>query len=302
MTLSLRPARAVPGPSSPPAPATIGSWALGERVGGGELCEVFAARPRDAAADLPAGYALKRLRDRWASEPRAVDFLRREALVGRAVRHPNLVPVLAAQVKSPPYFVVMPLLAGRSLAAALASGWRPLLPEALWIVRQVAEALAAMTAAGWMHADVKPANVFLAPAGHATLIDLGFCQRLDEMVSLADRPVLGTASYLAPEMLSSSHPADVRSDLYSLGVTLFELLAGRLPFDADDVASLAAAHRQHLPDPLRRAAPQVPTRAARLVAQLLAKDPLRRPQTPRELVERLAALEIDTFADWAEAC
>jgi serine/threonine protein kinase len=109
----------------------------------------------------------------------------------------------------------------------------------------VAEALDALHAAGWMHADVKPSNVFVSSSGHVTLIDLGFARSADERGSIADRPLLGTLNYMAPEVLYSSRGGDIRSDVYSLGVTLFEMLTGRLPFDSQDVAELASQQRAH---------------------------------------------------------
>jgi serine/threonine-protein kinase len=278
------------------APKTVGSWELGRLIGEGALASVYEARP-SGAADAPAAYALKMLRDSWADHPQAVEMLRREAFLGSKVSHAHLVPVLAANFREPPYFVVMPRLEGQTLAAHLAAGERFSLPVVLWIARQVAEALDALHAAGWMHADVKPGNIFVSPEGHATLIDLGFAHPVCEAHGLGDRPVLGTLRYIAPEMVTSTLSADIRSDIYSLGVTLFESLAGRLPFDAEEPHDLALEHRQGIPAQLRVLVPQLPTRAARLVRQMLAKDPLRRPQTPRELVNRLTALEIETFAD-----
>ena len=138
---------------------------------------------------------------------------------------------------------------------------------------------------------------FLSPLGHATLFDLGFAQRPRAAIPAGSRPIAGTLAYMAPETVVSALATDIRSDIYSLGVTLFELLTGRLPFDATDPAQLVAQHRQELPADLRVLAPHLPTRVARLVRQMLAKEPLRRPQTPRELIDRLAALEIETFAD-----
>jgi serine/threonine-protein kinase len=108
--------------------------------------------------------------------------------------------------------------------------------------------------------------------------------------------VLGTLNYMAPEVLYSSRGGDIRSDVYSLGVTLFEMLTGHLPFDSEDVAELASQHRQDLPSDVRSLAPHVPTRAARLVHQMLAKEPLRRP-LPRDVVQRLVQIEIETFAE-----
>ncbi len=97
----------------------------------------------------------------------------------------------------------MPYLEGWSLDDCVAAEQRPALPVALWIARQVAEALEALDAAGWMHADVKPSNIRVSPAGHATLIDLGSARLRGESRSLADQPVVGTLAYMAPEMGST---------------------------------------------------------------------------------------------------
>lgn len=282
---------------STPAPAhqRVGSWELLGLIDEGRLAAVYRARPI-GGGNLPGSHALKLLRPEWQEDPQALATLAREAHVGRKVAHPHLLPILAAQLEVIPNYLVMPLLPGQSLARHLRSAEQLQLPVAFWIARQVAEALEAMQRAGWMHSDVKPQNIVVSPGGHATLIDLGFARRADETRSLADRPVVGTVRYLAPEVLYSALGGDILSDVYSLGVTLFEMLTGRLPFDADDVAELAAQHRQELPSDLRSLVPHVPKRAARLVHQMLAKEPLRRPQ-PGELVARLAALEIETFGD-----
>ena len=102
--------------------------------------------------------------------------------------------------------------------------------KALWIVRQTAEALDALHAAGWMHGDVTSGNIRVSPAGHVTLIDLSFARRREEIGSAADRPIMGTCSYVAPECLTSALRPDIRSDIYSLGVVLFEILSGSLPY------------------------------------------------------------------------
>ncbi len=216
--------------------------------------------------------------------------------VARCVAHPHVVPVLAAELETPPYYLAMPFLVGHSLADYLKAGGSLDLPVLFWIARQVAEALEALQHGGWMHGDVKPNNLVVSPTGHTTLIDLGFAAPAAHSGSIADRPLVGTLCYMAPELLYSSFGGDSQADVYSLGVVLFEMLTGRLPFDAQDVAELALKHRQQLPGDVRSLVPQVPLRAARLVQQMLAKDPLRRP-TPGELVERLIALEIETFGE-----
>jgi serine/threonine-protein kinase len=278
------------------APARLGSWDLLHLVGQGQLARVFAARPAGSRDDQPPCYAVKVLHDKWQEDPRGLAILAREVLLSRKVASPHLVPILAAQLNQPPYFLAMPLLSGYTLAKRLSMSPPLDVPAAAWIARQMAEGLDALHQAGWMHSDVKPSNVFVSHSGHVTLIDLGFARAADERVNIADRPLVGTVSYMAPEVLYSSTGGDIHSDVYSLGVVLFEMFTGRLPFDASDVAELAALHRQQVPGDVRSMAPHVPTRAARLVQQLLAKEPLRRPP-PHDVVRRLAMLEIETFAE-----
>jgi len=289
-----------PGEGVPPElPCRVHGWQLLQLAAEGPLARVYRAAAAGGAADRPAAYALKMLRPRWQEDPRAVAMMRREALVGREVSHPHVVSVLAAGVTQPPYFVVTPWLAGATLARRRPPLARLDPPLVLWIARQVAEALEGLQAAGWTHGDVKPSNILISPEGHVTLLDLGFARRPDETGSVIERCVTGTCNYIAPEMITSALGADVRSDIYSLGVVLFELFSGRLPFVGDNLAELVIQHRQARPPDLRRLAPHLPTGVIRLVREMLAKDPLRRPQTPRELIDRLAALEIATFAERA---
>jgi serine/threonine protein kinase len=274
--------------------ARLGPWELVRLAGEGAMTQVFRVRPAVEGCSRPANYALKLLAEGWSHQPAAIQFMRREVEVSRAVAHPHLVPILDAHVARAPYYVVMPWLEGSTLAQSIRRG-RLSLASALWYARQVAEALRALHAEGWMHADVKPANIFISPAGHATLIDLGFARRREEMGSIVERSVVGTVHYVAPEMVVSAIRPDIRSDIYSLGITMFELLAGRCPFEGQDLADLAAKHRQTQPPDLRRLVPQLPENVAELVRQMIAKEPLRRPQTPAELVDRLVELEIEYF-------
>jgi serine/threonine-protein kinase len=268
----------------------------------GSLARVYRARPAETPSDRPATYAVKILRREWQDDAHAIWLLQREALVGQSISHPHLVPVLAAAVLEPPRLLVMPWLEGASLQVRLAAGEEFDVPTALWIARQTAEALDALHAAGWMHGDVSPGNIHVSSAGHVTLLDLSFARRKDEAGSAVDRPIMGTASYLAPEYFTSSLRADIRSDIYSLGAVLFEVLSGQLPFAGKNLAELATQHRQAAPPALATLAPHVPGEVAALVRRMLAKQPLRRPQSPRELIDRLATLEIATFSERPMGC
>lgn len=278
----------------------VRQWDLVEFVGLGSLAHVYRARPAGAPADRPATYAVKMLRPCWESDERAIGLLHREALVGQTVASPHLVPILAACVRQSPRLLVMPWLDGASLATRIADGQQFGVPESLWLVRQAAEALDALHQAGWMHGDVTPGNIHVSTTGHATLLDFNFARRSHELGSAVDRPIMGTCSYLAPEYITSTLQPDIRSDIYSLGVVLFEMLSGRRPFAGESLSQVATQHRQAAVPNLARFASHVPREVVYLVRQMMAKEPLRRPQTPRELIDRLVALEIATFSERAD--
>jgi eukaryotic-like serine/threonine-protein kinase len=283
-------------------PCRAGQWELASFGGCGSLANVFRARLADAAEGAKASYALKMLRPELASNPRAVQLLAREAEVGSSVAHPHLIPIFSASLRRAPYYVVMPWLEGatlkRRLVDSLKTSGRTLdLPRALWIVRQTAEALAALDQTGWMHGDVKPGNLMVSPGGHVTLMDLNFARRGEESGAAVDRCILGTFYYIAPELLTSAMRADIRSDIYSLGVVFYEMLSGRRPFEADDMADLASQHLQATPPELKELVPHLPGSVAQLVRRMIAKDPSRRPQSPAELITELLRLEIETFSE-----
>jgi serine/threonine-protein kinase len=128
-------------------------------------------------------------------------------------------------------------------------------------------------------------------------LDLGFAREFEETGSALDRPVQGTINYLAPEMLTSTTRIDERSDLFSLGATLYEMLAGRPPYRAATLEELAENRQRGDAPDVRAIAPQVPRVVAELVRELLARDPLRRPRRADEVVRRLVSLEIGTLAE-----
>jgi serine/threonine-protein kinase len=265
-------------------------------VAAGAYTDVYRARPADRCGPVPAAYAVKVLREPWCERPEIVALLRREVRVAREVCHPHLISVLASGTTESPFYFVSPWLSGQTLRRILESD-RPIdLPVALWIVRQAAEALDALEAAGWMHGDVKPSNLIVSPEGHVTLLDLGFARSLGEGGSAVDGPMMGTYQYIAPELITSKLAADTRSDIYSLGVVLFQILAGRLPFQGETLAELAEQHRNWEPPDLRRLVPTLSGGLTRLVREMLAKNPWRRPRHVREVIDRLITLEIASFA------
>lgn len=284
----------------------LGSWRLVRLINESNFTRVYLARPNDAgpeesdeipSAPPAAAYVLKMLRREWWRDPQAIEMQRREAWVGSRVSHPHLLPVLSASVQEPPFYLVAPKLQAVPLAQLIAERAPLAVPFATWIARQVADGLDALFATtGMIHADLKPANILISPSGHATLIDFGFAQSTTEASRWPTRPLTGTLAYIAPEMVTSALAAGPRSDIYSLGVTLYEMLAGRRPWDSDDPGELATLHREAKPPQLHSLRPDVPEAVAELVQEMLAKDPLRRPASAKDLAGRLVRLEIESFS------
>ena len=275
----------------------LGPWQLVRLLSEGNMSRVYQARPADGLTNQPAAYAVKVLRNEWWRDPQAIEMQRREAWIGSRISHPNLLPVLSASVRQPPFYIVTPKLDGESLTALITRRGPLEVPLALWIARQVAEALDALyEAVDMIHTDVKPDNIFVSPTGHATLLDFGLAQTSEEATDWATRPLAGTLTYIAPEMVTSALAADARSDIYSLGVVLYEMLGGRCPWDSDDPGELATLHREAKPTDLAELRPDAPEPVTELVHAMLAKDPLRRPESAAEVAARLTRLEINCFA------
>ncbi|MCU0878831.1 MAG: serine/threonine protein kinase [Pirellulaceae bacterium] len=274
---------------------TIGRWHLTRLVGQGRFTHVYRACPLDTHEALDGDFAVKVVHPQWAADTLARTLLEREARVSREVRHPRLVTVLADHSDADPPYLVAPYLEGASLRQVIACGPRSL-AQSLSITRQLAEALAALHDAGWLHGDVKPENVRLAPSGHATLIDLGLARVLGSTECLTEHAIAGSLRYAAPETFSPADRLTAASDIYSLGITLLDLFTGGLASNLS-AAEISHMHRREAPPDLREFVPSATDELAALVRRMLAKDPLRRPDAA-QLVRELATAEIEAFAAW----
>jgi serine/threonine protein kinase len=252
------------------------------------MTAVYEARDQESGAAC----AIKVLRDDWDDQLTGRKLLQREARAGLAVRHAHLVRITHAHVLHSPYFLVMDLLPGESLRRRLQRNFSLPVADAIWVARQAAEALAALHQAGFLHGDIKPDNVRLIDNGTAMLTDLGFAHRPGENAAfLRAGYVLGTANYLAPELCQEVPAEDFSSDLFSLGVTLFEILTGKLPYPP---GSLRQTFRRHRCDPPAKLADSLPGPLVQLVERLLAHRPEDRPRAS-SVVQQLVNLEIATL-------
>lgn len=272
----------------------VGNWQFVSLLGQGRWCRVYRARPRDAAADAPADYAIKLAAPVGDDQlDTARRLLMREALLAQSVSHEHVISVLSSRLNQAPYYLVMPYLEGSTLEQLLKRHGIIATPLALWIARQTAEAVAALHRHGWLHGDIKPCNLFIADEGHVILLDLGLARSFGEGQT-TPWPLAGTLAYLAPEAYTSVVDLQPASDVYALGVTLYRMLTGRLPFEVRQAAELAEAHLHDIPPDPRQFHPRLAGSVVRLVLAMLAKQPYRRPST-EALVRELNRLEILTF-------
>jgi serine/threonine protein kinase len=190
----------------------------------------------------------------------------------------------------------MDLLEGHSLRRRLRRDYRIDVADSLWIMRQSAEALAAMHRAGFLHGDVKPDNIHLVNDGTAVLIDLGFAHRPGENARLREQGyILGTVNYLAPELCAPGASENWASDLFSFGVTFFELVSGKLPYPPGSVTESLRRHACDPPTNIRQFALALPMPLVALIEKLLDRRPGHRPRAAA-VVQQLIGLEISTLA------
>jgi eukaryotic-like serine/threonine-protein kinase len=273
--------------------------AVGRRVLGGRyrLRSLLAAGGMGAVwvaddAVLGRQVAVKLLSEALAGDGLAAERLRREARAAAGLEHPGIARVLDLGEDGGRPYLVMELLHGQSLAQRLARAGPVPPAEAARVVAAAAEALQVAHRAGIVHRDVKPGNVFLTGDGEVKLLDFGIASAANQ-AALTGGDLIGTAAYLAPERMLG-HDATPASDVYALGVLLYELLAGRPPFTADSGTALAMAHLHARPAPLRDAAPGVPPALAAACEQALAKDPAARPPSAAAFARLLRSTPAST--------
>lgn len=270
----------------------VGKWQLGQLAGCGTFTDVYLAKPLGCRPDWPADYAIKLLRPKYSTNPLAIESMRREAEAASDVSHRHLVAILEAHLTTEQKYLVMPKLEGVSLGQIIERAGYISVRQALWIARQACEALASLHHKRWLHGDVKPDNIMFSSEGHVTLIDLGFSLRFAEAMLTETRAAKGTFNFMSPETMTSAYCSDQRSDIYSLGISLYNMLTGRLPFEGKSPSELIEAHRgKPLPDP-RDFNRSIPDGVVRLLSRMTAKQPVRRPQTAHELIQDLLPLEV----------
>jgi serine/threonine protein kinase len=269
------------------------------RLGRGAMADVYLAEQ----TALKRRVALKVLKPELASDTTYLKRFEREAQAAAALVHANIVQIYEVGNVGRWHYIAQEYVEGQNLREWLARRGPPDLPHALSIMRQVAAALAKAGEAGIVHRDIKPENIMLTRNGEVKVADFGLARlaREGEGVELTRVGItLGTPLYMSPEQVEGK-PLDPRSDIYSLGVTCYQMLAGQPPFSGETALGVAVQHLKKQPEPLEGLRPDLPPALCRVVHKMLAKSPEQRYQSAKELLRELRRLQLEYCGEnWPE--
>ncbi|MGP0065900.1 MAG: serine/threonine protein kinase [Isosphaeraceae bacterium] len=262
----------------------VDRYLLLDLIGQGGMGRVYLARD----TRLNRRVALKILAPERVNNPRAVARFQREARVGAQLQHENLVRIYDFGEANGRYFLVMEFIAGKTIGHLISEQGPMPMATAARLVRQVAMGLGHAHSKGLIHRDVNPYNIMVTNDGTAKLADLGLAIDLTEGDRVTrEGATVGTFDYVAPEQARHSHAADIRSDIYSLGCTLYHMLTGQVPFPSPSLPEKLFAHQAMEPTPLEQLAPGLPAGFVEIVRKMMRKSPDERYATPAQLVQAL---------------
>src|SRR5262245_44463177 len=297
-TLPGHAAAAGPVPDLPPELADHSRYQVVALLGRGGMGAVYQAVHR--VMERPV--ALKVMRPDLIANPAAVERFRREVKAAAQLVHPHIVTAFDAEQFGSLHFLVMEYVAGHNLAEVVATSGPLPVGRAVSYIRQAARGLQHACDKGMIHRDIKPHNLILANAadshdpevrehGQVKILDFGLARFASEEgggPQTASGVIMGTVDYMAPEQADSARKADIRSDIYSLGCTLYYLLAARVLFPEGTVIQRVMSHVERTPPPLSAFRGDLPGGLESVVSKMLAKDPAQRYQTPDAVAEALA--------------
>ena len=267
----------------------LGGYRLVRRLGSGAMADVYLAEQESLGRQV----AVKVLRPETLRHPSAVQRFSQEARAAAALVHGNIVQIHEVACIDGIYFLAEEYVAGPTLKAWLASRGPLDARQSLAVLAHVGSALARSAEQGVVHRDIKPENLLVTPSGEVKVADFGLARVLataDGLDLTQDGMTLGTPLYMSPEQ-AEGKAVDSRSDLYSLGATVYHLLAGRPPFLGATSLAVALAHIKELPVPIAEVRPDVPVGLSNIIDRLLCKRPADRFADPTELLHAVEAVE-----------
>ncbi|SHM08583.1 serine/threonine protein kinase [Caldanaerovirga acetigignens] len=266
---------------------TLGNrYVVLEEIGGGGMAVVYKAR----CTLLNRIVAIKVLRPEYSHDENFVMRFRREAQAAASLSHPNIVNIYDVGQEDGIYFIVMEYVEGKTLKELIREG-APLLPsKVIEIAKQICDALECAHKNKIVHRDIKPHNIIITPEGMVKVTDFGIARASTGSTITNTGGLIGSAHYLSPEQARGGF-VDERSDIYSLGVLLYEALTGRVPFDGDSPVAVALKHIQEEPKPISQLIPGFPPALEQIVMKCISKSPDERFQKASELKRELAKVE-----------
>jgi serine/threonine-protein kinase len=264
-----------------------GRYRLISRVGAGGMSVVYRAQ------DLALGrlVAVKILHPSLTGDPQFLERFQHEAQAAASLSHPNIVMVHDVGQDGDRHYIVMELVAGDDLKTVIRH-WAPLpLEKALSLAIQICDGVGYAHRAGFVHCDVKPQNVLVTKEGRAKVADFGIARAISEATMSRSDLAWGTPHYFSPEQ-AAGESATPSSDVYAIGVILFEMLTSRLPFEAESATALALKHLQDDPPWVTDWNPSVPLPIAKIVDKVLSKEPASRYRTANQLGQILDAFRV----------
>jgi serine/threonine-protein kinase len=259
-----------------------GRYLIRRRLGAGGMADVYLAEDQELGRKV----ALKMLNERHAADESFVERFRREAQNAAGLNHPNIVTIFERGQAEGTYYIAMEYLDGRTLKELLVKNGPPPIPIAIDYARQILSALSFAHRNGIVHRDIKPHNVVVGADGRLKVTDFGIARSGSSEMTEAGS-IVGTAQYLSPEQAKGA-PVDPRSDLYSLGILLYEMLTGRVPFAGDAPVEIAMKHLRAVAEPPSTFRPEVSHDLDAVVMRALAKEPEDRYQSAEEMEADLA--------------
>jgi eukaryotic-like serine/threonine-protein kinase len=262
-----------------------GRYRIQRKLGAGGMADVYLAEDQE----LGRRVAIKILNGRHANDAQFIERFRREAKNAAALNHPNIVSIYDRGNAEDTYYIAMEFLDGRTLKELIVSRGAAPINVAVEYARQILSALRFAHRHGIVHRDIKPHNVLVDAEGRVKVTDFGIARAGTSQMTETGS-IVGTAQYLSPEQARGGE-VDQRSDLYSLGIVLYELLTGKTPFDGDTPVEIAMKHLSNAPKPPSKLRPDIPSELDMVVLRALAKNPDDRYQSADEMeadLERVA--------------
>ncbi len=268
----------------------IGNYKIIEKLGEGGMGAVY----KGLDLMLEREVAIKVLRPELSRQPELVERFRSEAVTLARLNHPNIATLYSFFRQGEDFFMVMEFVPGQTLDAVIKRFGALPYDQAILLMSQVLEAVAHAHAMGIIHRDLKPANLMLTHTGAIKVMDFGIARALGAARMTRAGRVVGTIEYMSPEQVRGQQ-TDARSDIYSLGIVLYEILTGRVPFQSDSEYELMRAQIEVAPLPPRELVPQVPPAMEQVILRALAKQPEARFQTANEFQTALLAVTAPTL-------